>query len=249
MRLDNCHALFTERCATRNCVVEWHMGERSKIEWTDSTFNPWVGCTKIERLGGAPSACDFCYAESWSKRSGLVKWGNHSRRRTTSAYWHNPRSWNSVASEFQRLKGRRQRVFCASLADVFDNQVDPQWRVDLFALIRECDQLDWQLLTKRPQNVRKMLPADWRDGYPNVWLGTTAEDARAYAQRAPYLFKVPATVHFIATSPRWDRLESWRLVVTSPIGSLSVVRVVCARIDCAAPTHNGREMQFLNADK
>jgi protein gp37 len=177
------------------------MGERSKIEWTDSTFNPWVGCTKIERPGGAPSACDFCYAESWSKRSGLVKWGNHSRRRTTSAYWHNPRSWNSVASEFQRLKGRRQRVFCASLADVFDNQVDPQWRVDLFALIRECDQLDWQLLTKRPQNVRKMLPADWRDGYPNVWLGTTAEDARAYAQRAPYLFKVPATVHFISYEP------------------------------------------------
>ena len=76
-----------------------------------------------------------------------------------------------VLFDFQRAHGRRQRVFCASLADVFDNQVDPQWRADLFALIRECDQLDWQLLTKRPQNIRKMLPADWGKGYANVWLG------------------------------------------------------------------------------
>jgi protein gp37 len=81
---------------------------------------------------------------------------------------------------FQAEHGRRQRVFCASLADVFDNQVDPAWRADLFDLIRACDELDWQLLTKRPQNIRKMLPADWGDGYPNVWLGTTTEDARAY---------------------------------------------------------------------
>src|SRR5262249_32384329 len=135
------------------------MGAQSKIEWTDSTFNPWVGCTKVDRAKGAPSACDFCYAEKWAKRSGQVEWGNHPRRRTTESYWRSASSWNSRARLFQAEHGRRQRVFCASLADVFDNQVDPVWRADLFNLIRECDQLDWQLLTQRPQNIRKMLPS------------------------------------------------------------------------------------------
>jgi len=187
------------------------MAAQSKIEWTDSTFNPWVGCTKIARARGAPSACDFCYAEGWAKRSGQVKWGTNPRRRTTAAYWRNPLSWNAQAVDFQRAHGRRQRVFCASLADVFDNQVDPQWRADLFTLIRECDQLDWQLLTKRPQNIRKMLPADWGKGYANVWLGTTTEDARAYRQRAGHLLKLPAVVHFISYEP-----------AMGPIGGLEI---------------------------
>jgi protein gp37 len=169
------------------------MAAQSKIEWTDSTFNPWVGCAKIARPGGAASACDFCYAESWAKRSGQVKWGNNPRRRTTTDYWKKPLSWNAQALDFQRVHGRRQRVFCASLADVFDNQADRQWRTDLFALIRECDQLDWQLLTKRPQNIRKMLPSDWGKGYANVWLGTTTEDARAYRQRAAHLLRLPVS--------------------------------------------------------
>src|SRR5438094_8323402 len=95
------------------------MGARSKIEWTDSTFNPWLGCTKIRRRKGAPSACDFCYAEKWAKRSGQVEWGDHARRRTTEAYWRNPIAWNKHAQVFESKNGRRQRVFCASLADVF----------------------------------------------------------------------------------------------------------------------------------
>jgi len=178
------------------------MGARSKIEWTDSTFNPWVGCTKVRRRRGAPSACDFCYAEKWARRSGQVEWGDHPRRRTTEAYWRNPLTWNDQAQTFRLVHKRRQRVFCASLADVFDNQVDPEWRADLFNLIRECDQLDWQLLTKRPQNIRKMLPADWgKEGYSNVWLGTTAEDAEAYQQRVPHLLLVPAPIHFVSYEP------------------------------------------------
>jgi protein gp37 len=110
-------------------------------------------------------------------------------------------TWNGQAEWFQIKNERRQRVFCASLADVFDNQVDLEWRSDLFNLIRECGQLDWQLLTKRPQNIRKMLPPDWGDGYPNVWLGTTAEDAAAYRQRIPHLLKVPAAIHFVSYEP------------------------------------------------
>lgn len=204
------------------------MGAESKIEWTDSTFNPWIGCTKIARQYDRPSACDFCYAEAWSKRSGQVVWGNFPRKRTTDAYWRGPINWNAAAADFHRTAGRRQRVFCASLADVFDNQVDPKWRADLFALIRRCDQLDWQLLTKRPQNIRKMLPRDWGNGYPNVWLGITAEDAVAYKQRARHLFRIPAVVRFVSYEPAMGELGLLNVDDTVPdwviIGGESGVR-------------------------
>jgi protein gp37 len=133
--------------------------ENSKIEWTDHTFNPWTGCTKVS------PGCDHCYAEAWSKRSAIVEWGNHPRRRTSEAIWKQPLKWNAEARAFKNEHGLRPRVFCASLADVFDNQADPVWREDLFALICDCRRLNWLLLTKRPQNVAKMLPRDWGDGY------------------------------------------------------------------------------------
>jgi len=205
----------------------------SKIEWTDSTFNPWVGCTKIKRPGKKPSACDFCYAEKWAKRSGQVTWGNFARRRTTESYWRGPPSWNSQAVDFHERFGRRRRVFCASLADVFDNQVDAEWRADLFDLIRRCDQIDWQLLTKRPQNIRKMLPNDWGNGYPNVWLGTTAEDAESYHQRVGHLLTLPAVVRFVSYEPAIGPLGKIDISGRTPdwiiIGGESGVRADLAR--------------------
>ncbi len=171
------------------------MAQNSKIEWTDHTFNPWVGCTKVS------PGCDHCYAESWAKRSGLVKWGNSPRRRTSEQYWKRPAIWNAQGAAFEAMHARRQRVFCASLADVFDNKVPRSWRVDLFALIRQCDRLDWLLLTKRPQNIAKMLPQDWGQGYPNVWLGVTAEDQKRFDQRWKILSATPAVVAFISYEP------------------------------------------------
>jgi protein gp37 len=171
------------------------MGENSKIEWTDHTFNPWVGCTKVS------PGCDHCYAESWSKRSGLVQWGNHPRRRTSESNWQKPIKWNAKARDFKHGQGHRLRVFCASLADVFDNQADPRWREDLFALMRECSRLDWLVLTKRPQNLAKMLPSDWGDGYRNVWLGVTAEDQKRFDQRWKHLQNVPGSIKFISYEP------------------------------------------------
>jgi protein gp37 len=172
------------------------MAQNSKIEWTDHTFNPWVGCTNVS------PGCDHCYAESWSKRSGLVKWGNSPRRRTSEAYWRAPLKWQAGAAAFQAQHRRRQRVFCASLADVFDNQADVRWRADLFALIVATPNLDWLLLTKRPQNIKKMLPDDWGNrGHQNVWLGITAEDQAHFDQRWPILGKIPASVRFISYEP------------------------------------------------
>ena len=209
------------------------MAISSKIEWTDSTFNPWVGCTKIHRPGGDPSACDFCYAEKWAKRSGQVRWGNSPRRRTTNSYWGAPLKWNNRARDFQKKFGRRQRVFCASLADVFDNQAAPDWRSELFDLIKSCDQLDWLLLTKRPQNIKRMLPTDWGNGYANVWLGTTAEDARAYKQRVGALLKLPAIVQFVSYEPALGPLDAISIEGRCPdwiiIGGESGVRSDLAR--------------------
>ena len=173
------------------------MAGTTKISWTDSTFNPWIGCTNVS------PGCDRCYAErDMDKRLKVVEWGPHGERKHTSiATWRNPLKWQKNAAAFQREHGRRQRVFCASLADVFDNQISPAWREDLFALIRRCPDLDWQLLTKRPQNMARFLPPDWGDGYPNVWLGATAESQAYYDQRWPILARTPAIVRFVSYEP------------------------------------------------
>jgi protein gp37 len=119
--------------------------------------------------------------------------------------------WNAAARGFEKEYGRRPRVFCASLADVFDNQLPLSWHADLFALIRQCRRLDWLILTKRPQNISKMLPKDWGDGYHNVWLGVTAEEQIYFDQRWRVLQRIPAMIRFISYEPA--------------IGSLSLLKV------------------------
>jgi protein gp37 len=173
------------------------MGENSKIEWTDHTFNPWIGCQHVS------PGCDHCYAEvMMDHRYGRVEWGPHGeRKRTTEANWKKPLKWNAEAGDFKQEHGHRPRVFCASLADVFDNQVPSKWRRDLFALIGECRRLDWLLLTKRPQNTFEMLPPDWGHGYRNVWLGVTAESQMYFDQRWRYLQNIPAVIKFISYEP------------------------------------------------
>ena len=112
------------------------------------------------------------------RRYRRVQWGPHGERsRTSDANWRQPLKWA------RQPGGRRPRVFCASLADVFDNKAPKEWRDDLWELIKETRQLDWMLLTKRPENIRKMLPKDWGSGYPHVWLGTTTEDQQHYDHR------------------------------------------------------------------
>lgn len=157
------------------------MGENTKIEWAKHTFNPWVGCTKLShRLG---SACDFCYAAAWAKRTGHPELWEGERRRTTESNWRQPYKWDAAAT----LAGERHTVFCASLADVFDNQADPQWRIDLFAMIRATPSLIWLLLTKRPENIFKMVMACGDSLPTNVALGTTIEDQERANHRGPLL--------------------------------------------------------------
>ena len=112
-----------------------------------------------------------------------MKWGNHPRRRTTPDIWRKPLRWNKRAAR----AGHRSRVFCASLADVFDNQVEPSWRADLWQLIRETPALDWLLLTKRRRISARCCRLTGATAGRNVWLGTTTEDAEHYRQRWPIL--------------------------------------------------------------
>ncbi|MCL4068177.1 phage Gp37/Gp68 family protein [Pseudomonas sp. GX19020] len=168
------------------------MGENSSIGWTHHTFNPVTGCQKVG------PGCDNCYAEGWAKRSGQVKWGpGEARKRTTAAYWRQPLKWDRDAA----AAGERQRVFCASLADVFDNAWPEGVRTDLWALIRATPNLDWMLLTKRPGNIAKMLPPDWGRGYPNVWLGCTVVNQAEADRDIPKLMAVPAVVRFLSMEP------------------------------------------------
>lgn len=164
------------------------------IEWADFTFNPWAGCTKIS------PGCDHCYAEAWARRSGLVEWGDHPRHRTSEYYWKEPLKWN------RRAGGTRPRVFCASLADVFDNQVHPVWRADLFSLIDRTPNLDWLLLTKRPQNIASLITGSWPK--PNVWLGVTAENQEEADRRLPILKSIPAVVRFVSAEPLLGPIRS-----------------------------------------
>ena len=167
------------------------MAANSKIEWCDHTFNPVVGCTKLS------AACDNCYAESWAKRTGQSGLWSGERRRTSATNWRQPIRWNRLAEE----SNTRPKVFCASLADVFDNQWDTLWRSDLWTLIGLTPHLDWLLLTKRPQNIAKMLPSTWGAGWPNVWFGTTVENQEEADRRIPHLLSVPARLHFLSCEP------------------------------------------------
>ncbi len=193
------------------------MAETTNISWCDSTFNPWIGCTKVS------AGCDHCYAETlMDKRYQRVKWGHGNPRSLASdSYWRQPLQWQKEAEK----SGVRRRVFCASLADVFDNEVPTEWRVRLFGLIRQTPMLDWLLLTKRPAAVQKQIEAarsfvwqnrenfemglwlwlaDWYSGDPapsNVWLGTSCEDQQTADIRIPALLKVPAVVRFLSCEP------------------------------------------------
>lgn len=205
------------------------MGEHTKIEWATHTFNPWRGCTNVS------PGCDHCYAEAGSKRNpGLLGvWGDDGTRVVASeAYWRKPLAWDKRAA----AAGERHRVFCASLADVFEDRADLVLpRLRLFQLIAATPNLDWLLLTKRPACAQRMLtanryaignfpqrlanvagPVDWP--LPNVWLGVTAEDQERADERIPILLDTPAAVRFVSYEPALGPVDFGAFLAAEPIG-------------------------------
>ena len=184
------------------------MAENSKIEWTDHTWSPWEGCTKVS------PGCDHCYAEGMNRwlRKG-ENWGPGAPRREYSEeHWDKPVRWNKAAKK----AGKRPRVF-PSVCDPFDSAVPPELRARFFDLIDRTSNLDWLLLTKRIGNAAKMLP--WMpDGgknslmassalWPNVWLGATVVNQEEADRDIPKLLATPAAVRFLSMEPLLGPVE------------------------------------------
>lgn len=202
------------------------MAFNSAIQWTHCTFNPWIGCAKIS------AGCRSCYAENETparvaRANNIELWGVNGQRQVTSeSYWKQPLLWNRWAGEGVCLacKGKgsvkgqpcppcdstghvtpyRLRVF-PSLCDVFEDRpdlIEPRNR--LFQLIDRTPNLDWLLLTKRPENIEQLWPFGWYDDqftWPNIWIGTSVEDQQTADKRIPELLKVPAQVRFLSCEP------------------------------------------------
>ena len=199
------------------------MSANTKIEWADHTFNPWEGCQKVG------SGCDHCYAETRNARFAggqAINWGPGApRRRTTAKNWQLPIKWNAEAA----ANGIRYRVFCASLADVFDNAVDPAWREDLFRLIEATPNLHWLLLTKRIGNVGNMLPVpfDFDKHYPNVWIGATIVNQEEANRDIPKLLAVPAAKRFLSMEPLLGPVDLEDLVIKHAVGEQHFSALQC----------------------
>lgn len=216
--------------------------EDSKIEWTHHTFNPWRGCTKVS------PGCAHCYAETLSHRNPAVlgEWGKgRPRVKAAPAQWRLPLKWHQeaefearLAAEMKITRFERPRVFCASLADWLDDEVPASWLFDLISLILKTENLNWLLLTKRPQNWHARLkaaadqctcdPGDvtdriyaWIEGsrmIHNVWIGTSVEDQTRANERIPHLLRIPARVRFLSCEPLLGPVDLTEIVRKEAVG-------------------------------
>lgn len=182
------------------------MAATTKIEWCDSVFSPWIGCTRIS------PACDACYAAvSTPARAMRIKWGaGEARHRTAESTWRQPLVWERNHGQFEAEHGHRRRVFCAPLADVFDNEVPQFWRTALFGLIAQTPHLDWLLLTKRIGNAARMLADDVPEGVDitgRILLGATIANQEEADRDIPKLLATPARVRFLSCEPLLSNID------------------------------------------
>jgi len=184
------------------------MGRETNIAWCHHSFNCWWGCEKID------PACKHCYAADFDKRTGRNDWGASAPRRFFGdKHWAEPLAWNIAAIR----ASERRRVFCMSMGDVFEDRPDlVEYRQRLWRLIRVTPQLDWLLLTKRPENLSAMLP--WMgsevtgyaldDPMPNVRLGVTAGTQKGWDERVAILMSIPAAGYFVSCEPLLERIDT-----------------------------------------
>lgn len=200
------------------------MGADTNIEWAHHTFSPWWGCTRVS------AACRFCYAEELANRYGHNVWGANAPRRVLGdKTWADPIRWDRQAAR----GSVRYRVFSGSMCDIFEDVDAPMVdshgiihadrtltgeRARLFELIDITPNLDWLLLTKRPENVLAKVPTSWRlDGFPpNVWVGTTVEDQDEAYKRLGWLVDIPAALRFVSCEPLLGPLNLARVEIVTP---------------------------------
>lgn len=191
---------------------------KTNISWTDFTWNPITGCTKVSE------GCKFCYAEGVAERF----WGNQivdvknqidgageRRRRFTDIIVHD----NRLDEPMRRKKSAK--IFVCSMGDLFHEDVNYLHRVSqaiIFATMLVAPQHTYQVLTKRPKAMKKFADK-WfftmKGKYqplPNVWLGVTAENQRTADERIPILLETPASVRFVSLEPLLERIDIRTLI-------------------------------------
>lgn len=189
------------------------MSDRSKIEWTDATWNPVTGCTKVS------PGCDHCYAETLAERF----------RGTPGHYYEHGFDVQLRPEKLdQPLRWRRpRRVFVNSMSDLFHDAVPDKFIAHVWAIMAAADQHTFQVLTKRHGRMRSLLTTVdfWRmvsyrledmgiDAYPspldlppNVWVGVSVEDQKRADLRIPGLLDTPAAVRFLSCEPLLGRVD------------------------------------------
>lgn len=167
------------------------MAENSGIGWTHHTHNFWWGCHKVS------TECKFCYIDGLMRRAGKTPFEGPMRTKG----WKKPFKWNRQAE----VTGERLRVFTCSMSDFFHAEAD-EWRSEAWDVIKACPNLDWLILTKRPELIAERLPADWGDGYPNVWIGVTC-GAVSSLPRVELLRSTPAQLRFVSAEPLLEQID------------------------------------------
>ncbi len=161
------------------------MAKNSAIEWTDATWNPWMGCTKVSE------GCRFCYMFRGAKRFGRNP-NQISRSKTT---FNNPLKWIDP-----------RKIFVCSWSDFFHEDVPLKWLDDAWEIIRRSQQHTFLILTKRSTPIRHSLPDDWGDGWDNVWLGVSVENQDNIG-RIIALEDIPAKIKFVSAEPLLGPLD------------------------------------------
>lgn len=165
------------------------MGENTGIQWTEHTWNPWRGCTKVS------PGCKNCYMFSDQRR-----FGKDPNIVVKTRTWSDPLKWQQAAA----AAGRTEMCFTCSWSDWFIEAAD-EWRPEAWKLVRDTPNIIYQILTKRSDRIADHLPRDWGQGYPNVWLGVSVENQQC-CHRIDDLEKIPARVHFLSVEPLLSHL-------------------------------------------
>lgn len=180
------------------------MATESSIEWTDSTWNPVVGCTKVSE------GCRHCYAERMARRlaamaDGAIASGQNPGRKANylavingRGRWNNTVFLDDSALDAPTTWREPRTIFVNSMSDLFHEDVPIDFIRRVFDTMNRCPQHTFQVLTKRPHVAVKLAPQlDWS---PNIWMGTSIEDHRV-TKRVAYLQKIPARIRFLSVEP------------------------------------------------
>lgn len=169
----------------------------TQIEWTDSTWNPVAGCTVLS------AGCTNCYAMDMAKRleaMGVAKYAGLTRRSGKRTVWNGVVREDKAALAIPYAWRKPRKIFVNSMSDLFHEGVSDEFILEVWKVMRETPHHNYQILTKRPERMATIVSSLIKDVLPNVWLGTSVENANA-AERIAHLRKAPAAIRFISFEP------------------------------------------------